>query len=231
MERVVVTGLGAVTCIGTDVPSFWSSLLAGKSGLDRIRSYDPAPFKTQIAAEVKDFSFDPRLARRLARFSQFAVSATREALAQSGLAIGEGGTPPERVGAVVGTGIGGFPFLMDQHARFLSRGPGKFHPLTVPIIISNMAAANVSMQFGLRGPNLCVSTACASGNHSIGVALDLIRLGRADVMVAGGTESTMHPYALDGYIQLRALSTRNDDPQRASRPFSRGRDGFVLAVP
>lgn len=231
MERVVVTGVGAVSCIGNDAPSFWQSLLAGRSGISRIAAFDPAPLNSQIAGEVKDFSFDAKLAKRMGRFTQFAVAASAEALGQAGLLpeAGGAGVAPERIGVSVGTGIGGFAFLVEQHEKFLQKGPGRYHPLTVPIIISNMASANVAIQFKLLGPNYCVSTACATGNHSIGTALDTIRLGRADVMVAGGTESTMTPYAVDGYIQLRALSTRNDDPAGASRPFSASRDGFVIA--
>lgn len=231
MERVVITGVGAVSCIGNDAPSFWQSLLAGRSGISRIAAFDPAPLNSQIAGEVKDFSFDAKLAKRMGRFTQFAVAASAEALGQAGLLpeAGGAGVAPERIGVSVGTGIGGFAFLVEQHEKFLNKGPGRYHPLTVPIIISNMASANVAIQFKLLGPNLCVSTACATGNHSIGTALDTIRLGRADVMVAGGTESTMTPYAVDGYIQLRALSTRNDDPAGASRPFSASRDGFVIA--
>ena len=230
MERVVVTGLGVVSCIGHDVATFWHSLIEGVSGIGRIASFDPTPYKTQIAGEVRDFDSDPRAAKRLARFAQFALSASGQALDQAGLSTdGDGAVDLARVGVSIGSGIGGFPFLEREHAKFLDRGAGKFHPLTVPIVISNMAAANVAMRYGLRGPNLCISTACASGNHSIGNALDLIRLGRADVMVAGGTEAVISPFSVNGYIQLRALSTRNDDPARASRPFSVGRDGFVLA--
>ena len=230
MERVVVTGLGVVSCIGHDVATFWHSLIEGVAGIGRIAAFDPTPYKSQIAGEVRDFDFDPRAAKRLARFAQFALSASGQALDQAGLSTnGEGSVDLARVGVSVGTGAGGFPFLEKEHAKFLDRGAGKFHPLTVPIVISNMAAANVAMRYGLRGPNLCISTACATGNHSIGNALDLIRLGRADVMVAGGTEAVISPFSLNGYIQLRALSTRNDDPPKASRPFSIGRDGFVLA--
>lgn len=232
MERVVVTGLGVISCIGKDVPTFWNSLIEGKSGIGTIESFDATGLTAQIAGEVKDFVFDAKLGKRMARFTQFAISATREAMEMAGLLPGSGGSGeinPERIGTAVGTGIGGFEVLVEQHRKFLEKGPGKYHPLTVPIIISNMAAANVSIQFRLQGPNINISTACATGNHNIGAALDMIRLGRADVMIAGGTESTMTAFALDGYGQLRALSTRNDDPTGASRPFSASRDGFVLA--
>lgn len=231
MERVVVTGVGAVSCIGNDAETFWQGLQAGRSGIARITAFDPSALSSQIAGEVKQFAFDAKLAKRMDRFAQFAVSAAQQALTQAGLLPESGGTAavPERIGVCVGTGIGGEPFLEQQHAKFLERGPGRFHPLTVPIIIANIASANISMHYRLLGPNLCISTACATGNHSIGAALDLIRLGRADAMVAGGTESVITAFSLDGYAQLRALSTRNDDPPGASRPFSAGRDGFVLA--
>ncbi len=232
MERVVVTGLGVVSCIGNDVATFWDSLKAGRSGIARIAAFDPAPLSTQIAGEVKGFAFDAKLAKRMDRFAQFAMSAAQQALNQAGLlpeAAGAGSVNPERIGVCVGTGIGGEPFLEQQHRKFMEKGPGRFHPLTVPIIIANMAAANISIHYKLLGPNLCISTACATGNHNIGAALDLIRLGRADAMVAGGTEAVITAFSIDGYSQLRALSTRNDDPPGASRPFSAGRDGFVLA--
>lgn len=232
MERVVVTGLGVVSCNGIGVPEFWNSLVEGRSGIGTIESFDSTGLTTRIAGEVKGFSFDAKLGKRMARFTQFAISASREGMEMAGLLSGSGGASqvnPERIGAAIGSGIGGFEFLTAQHAKFLDKGPGRFHPLTVPIVISNMASANVSIQYKLQGPNICISTACATGNHNIGAALDMIRLGRADAMIAGGTESTMTPFALDGYNQLRALSTRNDDPAGASRPFSATRDGFVLA--
>ena len=230
LERVVVTGLGVVSCIGQEPRSFWESLVAGRSGIDRITAFDPAPYPTQIAAEVRDFAIDGKAAKRMDRFSQFAVASAQQAMDMAGLGseTERAGMDPTRIGVALGTGIGGVPFLFREHEKFLQRGLKGFHPLTVPVVISNMAAANVSMQMQLLGPNLCISTACATGNHNIAAALDLIRLGRADVMVAGSTESTIAPFALSGYLQLRALSTRNDAPQQASRPFSLHRDGFVL---
>ncbi|HUJ74993.1 MAG TPA: beta-ketoacyl-ACP synthase II [bacterium] len=232
MERVVVTGLGVVSCVGNDVPTFWRALTEGKSGIGLATSIDTEGLGTRIAGEVKDFTFDAKLAKRMDRFAQFAFAAAHQALEQAGLLPETGlaqGVDPTRIGVCIGTGIGGEPFLEAQHAKFLEKGPGRFHPLTVPIIIANMASANVAIHYKLQGPNLCVSTACATGNHSIGVALDLIRHGRADAMLAGGTEAVITRFSIDGYGQLRALSTRNDDPQGASRPFSAGRDGFVLA--
>jgi len=232
MERVVVTGLGVVSNIGTDVPAFWDGLVSGRSGIDRIQSFDASGLSTHIAGEVRNFSFDMKLGKRMDRFAQFAFSAAQQALAQAGLMPEDGGAAhvdPDRIGVCIGTGIGGEPFLEAQHTKFLEKGPGRFHPLTVPIIIANMASANVAIHHKLHGPNLCVSTACATGNHSIGMALDIIRAGRADAMLAGGTEAVITAFGIDGYSQLRALSTRNEDPKGASRPFSKGRDGFVLA--
>jgi 3-oxoacyl-[acyl-carrier-protein] synthase II len=232
MERVVVTGLGVVSCIGNDVPTFWEALLAGRSGIAPIASFDSSAIAVHIAGEVKGFQFDARLGKRMARFAQLAFAAAQQALRQAGLdpdGSGEARVDPDRAGVAIGSGIGGEPFLEEQYAKFLEKGAGKFHPLTVPIVIANMAAANVAIHHRLSGPNLCISTACATGNHNIAAAMDLIRLGRADAMVAGGAESTITAFSVDGYHQLRALSTRNDEPQRASRPFSRERDGFVLA--
>ncbi|MDH4246745.1 MAG: beta-ketoacyl-ACP synthase II [Deltaproteobacteria bacterium] len=232
MERVVVTGVGVVSCVGNDTATFWNALCSGRSGLARVTSFDPSGLTSQIAGEVKGIQFDPRQGKRMARFSQLAFIASREALRHAGLTDakdGLQGIAPEDIGVSVGTGIGGEPFLEEQYAKFLEKGPGRFHPLTVPIVISNMASANVAIHYGLTGPNLTLSTACATGNHSIGSAMDQILAGRAQAMLAGGCESTITPFAMDGYAQLKALSTRNDDPQGASRPFSRGRDGFVLA--
>ena len=232
MKRVVVTGLGVVSCVGNDVASFWQALTAGTSGIAPVAGFDASNLAVRIAGEVKDFRFDARLGKRMHRFAQFAYDAAEQALREAGIDAGdmEGPGPrAERVGVCIGSGIGGEPFLEQQYEKFLAKGPGRFHPLTVPIIIPNMASAMVAIQHNFSGPNLCIATACATGNHSIGTSVDLIRLGRADVMIAGGSESTMSAFTLDGYHQLRTLSTRNDDPQRASRPFSRDRDGFVLA--
>lgn len=232
MERVMITGLGVVSCNGCDVPTFWEALVQGVSGIRTIQSFDPAPLRSQIAGEALDFQNRGHAFKRMDRFTQFAVDAAEQALTQAGLLNAQGGltsVAPERSGVCVGTGIGGEPFLERQHAQFLERGPGRYHPLTVPIIIPNIASANIAMRHGLLGPNLCVSTACATGNHSLAIAADQIRLGRADMMVAGGSESVLSAFAVDGYAQLRALSCRNEDPSGASCPFSLGRDGFVIA--
>ena len=231
MERVVVTGLGVISCLGNSPHLFWDNLCQGRSGIAPITAFDASGLSTRIAGEVKSFTFDPRLSKRTDRFAQFAMAAAMQALEQGGL-LSEGGVSgaaPDRIGVCVGTGIGGHAFLEQQHARYLDRGPGRYHPLTIPIVIGNIAAANIAISHGLHGPNLCVSTACATGNHALGVALDQIRMGRADAMLAGSAEAAITAFSIDGYAQLRALSTRNDEPETASRPFSLGRDGFVPA--
>jgi 3-oxoacyl-[acyl-carrier-protein] synthase II len=229
-RRVVVTGLGVCAPVGTGVPAFWDALVAGRSGIGPITAFDASSLRSRIAGEVTDVdtakALSPRLVKRTARFTQLALIAAREALGDAGLDEGEA---RENVAVVLGSGIGGFDLCEREHQVFLSRGPGRFAPLTVPMIIPNMAAGWLAMETGCRGPNLCISTACATGGHALGTALDLIRNGRCDVALAGSAESTISPFAVDGYCQLRALSTRNDDPGRASRPFDRDRDGFVIA--
>ena len=227
---VVITGIGVCASNGVGVPAFWDALRQGRSGIATITSFDASALRSRIAGEVRGLDMAQRLgakvARRTARFSQLALLAAEEALAHAGLAPGPA---REDVAVVVGTGIGGFDMLEREHAAFLTKGASRFTPLTLPMIIPNMAAAAIARECGCRGPNLCVSTACATGAHSIGTALDLLRSGRAQVAVAGSTESTISPFAIDGYCQLRALSTRNDAPDLASRPFSADRDGFVIA--
>ncbi len=227
--QVVVTSLGVSSSVGTGVPKFWDALCAGRSGIGPITLFDASNLRSRIAGEVLDMDIervvDSKMIRRSARFTQLALVAAIEAFENSGIAR----ESRDEVAVVVGSGIGGFDMLEREHEVFLTRGPGKFAPLTVPMIIPNMAAGMIAIESGARGVNLCVSTACASGAHSIGTALDLIRSGRSEVVLAGGAESTVSPFAVDGYCQLRALSTRNDDPQTASRPFSIDRDGFVIA--
>ena len=229
-RSVVVTGVGVCAANGTGVPAFWDAIVHGTSGIGPITAFDPGQLRSRIAGEVTDFAPEKhvpaRTLERLARFSQLALIAALEALEQAGIAKG-----PERedVAIVIGSGIGGFDMLEREHETFLNKGPGRFSPLTVPMIIPNMAAGTLAIETACHGINLCLSTACATGAHSIGTALDLIRADRADVAVAGAAESTISPFAVDGYCQLRALSTRNDEPQRASRPFDADRDGFVIA--
>lgn len=228
-KRVVVTGVGVCAPNGTGAARFWENLVAGRSGIGPISAFDASQHCSRIAGEVSDFDtgdISKKVIKRSARFVLLSLVASQEALAQSGLT---GEAVRENVAVVIGSGIGGFEVSEREHQAFVERGIGKFHPLTVPMIIPNMAAGTIAMETGCRGPNMCVTTACASGANSIGTALDLIRNGRTDVALAGGAESTISPWAVDGYCQLRALSTRNDSPETASRPFSIDRDGFVIA--
>jgi 3-oxoacyl-[acyl-carrier-protein] synthase II len=214
-RRVVVTGLGVSASVGTGVPRFWNNLVEGRSGIGPITAFDASKLRSRIAGEVHDLEAEARLSpkviKRSARFTQLALVAAIEAIVSADLP--EDGR--EDTAVVVGSGIGGFEMLEHEHEVFLTRGPGRFAPLTVPMIIPNMAAGMIAIETGCKGPNLCLSTACASGAHSIGTALDLIRMGRCDVAVAGGAECTISPFAVDGYCQLRALSTRNDEPEKA----------------
>ncbi len=232
-RRIVVTGLGVCAPNGTGVEAYWSALLAGRSGVRPIAAFDASPLRSRIAGEVADFDAEARLgaktAKRTARFSQLALVAALEAVDAAGLAGDDAADVRDRIAIIVGSGIGAFDFFEREHIPFLEKGPGRFHPLTVPLVIPNAAAGIIAMELGSHGPNFCVTSACASGANSIGTALDLVRSGRADVALAGAAESTISPFAIDGYCQLRALSTRNDDPAGASRPFSRDRDGFVIA--
>ena len=228
-RRVVVTGLGVCSSVGSGVGKFWDALVSGRSGIGPITLFDAAALRSRIAGEVLDFDpeakLDSKTIKRSARFTQLALVAAFEALDQAALPSGE----RENTAVIVGSGIGGFDMLEHEHSEFLERGPGKFAPLTVPMIIPNMAAGMIAIETGCRGANLCISTACAAGAHSIGTAFDLIRTRRADIALAGAAESTISPFAVDGYCQLRALSTRNEEPEKASRPFSADRDGFVIA--
>lgn len=230
MKRVFVTGAGVVSPIGNDLETFWTRLTAGESGAGPITRFDTSAYPTHFACEVKDFTPDPVIdrkdAKRMDRFVQYAVVATHEALKHARLDPAQ--ADPERAGVIIGSGIGGMETFETQHRTLLEKGPGRVSPFFIPMMISDMGAGQVSIQFGLKGPNFCTVSACASGAHAIGEALRLLRAGDADVMIAGGAEATITPMALAGFGNLRALSTRNDDPQRASRPFDKGRDGFVI---
>lgn len=230
-KRVVITGLGAVTPVGLSVPEYWESLVAGKPGVGPITHFDPSAYPCRIAAELKGFDpknyMDARDARRMARFSQVAVAAAVEAVAASGLKLET--EDRDRIGVLMGNGNGGLPTVEAEVRTILQRGGDKVSPFLMPMELPNMAAAQVSLRFGLRGYNSTVITACAASSQSLGEALEVIRRGAADVMVAGGTEAGISEIALAGFSQLRALSTRNDEPERASRPFDRDRDGFVAA--
>ena len=230
-KRVVVTGYGAVTPLAINATETWKAVLGGRSGVARIEAFDPSPFTSQIAGEVTNWDakaqVGPKHARRTDRFTQFALVAAREALEQSGLEINDHNR--DRVGVYIGTGIGGLIFLQDQTDVLRERGPSRISPYFIPLIIANMAAGVVSMEHGLEGPNLAVVSACATGSHSIGEAAEVIKRGDADAMVAGGTEAAISHIGLGGFCAGRALSTRNDDPEGASRPFEANRDGFVAA--
>lgn len=229
-RRVVVTGMGCITPLGNTVGSTWEGLIAGRSGVGPITHFDARQFKTRFAAEVKDF--DPealigkREARRMDRFTQFAVAAACQALEQSRLRLDEDSC--ERVGAIIGTGIGGVRTLVRETEKLRERGPHRVSPFLVPMMLPDSAAGQIAITFGLRGPNMAVVTACASGANAIGEAAEVIRRGAADVMLAGGTEAGIVPPALAGFNVMDAISTRNEEPQAASRPFDLDRDGFVM---
>jgi len=228
--RVVVTGLGCVTPIGTGKDAFWNNLIAGKSGVGRITHFDPTNFSCQIAAEVKDFDpllyMDKKDTRRIVRFIQFAIAAAKIAIGDAKLSITAQNA--DRAGTLIGSGIGGIAFLEEQARVLFEKGPDKTSPFMVPWMITNMAAGQVSIYLGLKGPNSCTVTACATGTNCIGDAAKIIQRGDADIMVAGGTEAAISPLGIAGFAAARALSTRNNEPQKASRPFDRERDGFVM---
>ena len=228
-RRVVVTGLGAITPIGNSVDSFWNSLKEKKVGIDRISYFDPSGYKAKLAAEVKGFNakdyMDPKAARRMELFSQYAVAAAKEAIEDSGLDMSK--EDPFMVGVSIGSGIGSMQAFEKSYKVLLEKGPNRVAPLLVPMMISNMAAGNVSIKFGLKGKNINVVTACASGTHCIGEAFRSIQYGEADVMLAGGTEASICEIGVAGFAALTALST-SEDPMHASRPFDENRDGFVM---
>jgi len=230
-KRVVVTGMGVVSPVGNSLDEFWSSLIAGKSGVSAISHFDPEGINSKIAAEVDDFSptefgLDRKDARRMDKYAQFAVAVSNMAVEDSGLEINEDNA--ERVGVLVGSGIGGIETFEEQHERLLERGPSRVSPFLIPMMISNMAAGQVSIYTGAKGPNSSIVTACATGTNAIGEAFETIRRGDADAMIAGGTEAAITPTACAGFASMKAMSTRNDEPTKASRPFDKERDGFVM---
>lgn len=230
MRRVVVTGLGVVAPNGIGVDTFWKSLMNGVSGIDRIARFDASRHDTKIAAEVK--GFDPLLymekkeVKKMDRFIHYAMAGAIMAVDDAQLVVKD--VERSRIGVLIGTGMGGIPCLEETHKILLEKGPGRISPFFIPSIITNLASGHIAIRFGLRGPNSCVSTACATGNHAIGDSFELIRRGMADAMFAGGTEAVISPLTIGGFGAMKALSTRNDAPQRASRPFDKGRDGFVM---
>lgn len=229
-RRVVVTGMGCICPVGNSVGETWDALLEGRSGAGPITLFDASRHKTRFAAEVKGFDaislFGNRDARKMDRFTQFAAAATMEALEQSGLKIDESNR--DRVGVLIGTGIGGIGTIMEQAEILRDRGPDRISPFLVPMMISDSAAGMLAIRLGARGPNMALATACASGNNAIGEAMEMIRRGAADAMIAGASEGALVPLAMAGMNVMGALSTRNDDPQTASRPFDKDRDGFLM---
>lgn len=231
MRRVVITGMGAVTPIGNNVEAFWQGIKAGKCGVDKVTHFDASEFKTQIAGEVKDFDptefIEKKEARKMDRYTQLAFVAASEAVASSGLDMEK--EDPWRVGVITGSGIGGINTLEEQHKALLDRGPGRVSPFFIPMMIGNMGAAQIAIKFGARGINENIITACASSTNAIGDAYRHIQYGTNDVIIAGGAEAAVSPLSFAGFCSMKAMSTRNDDPQTASRPFDAERDGFVLS--
>ncbi len=229
-RRVVITGLGIVSPVGTGVAQAWQSIVNGKSGIGRITHFDPSLFACQIAGEVKDFDatqyLSPKEARRMDRFIHFGLVAGMEAFKDSGIEVTEQNA--ERIGVNIGSGIGGLPMIEDTHNDFLGGGPRKISPFFIPGSIINMISGNLSIMYGLKGPNLAMVSACTTGTHCIGESARIIEYGDADVMVAGGSEATICSLAIGGFSSAKALSTRNDDPTTASRPWDKDRDGFIM---
>ncbi len=229
-KRIVITGLGCISPLGNDIHTLWQNLVSGKSGVGKITHFDTSEFKCQIAAEVKDFDgaqhFGAREARRMDRFSQFAVVAAQAAVQHSGLVIDDNNR--DRIGVVLGSGIGGIETLFENTKIYLERGPTRVSPFLVPMMLPDSGAGMVAIYLGVRGPNLAVVTACATGTNTIGEAAEIIRRGQADIMLAGGAEAGIVPIAIAGLTVMTALSMRNDEPQRACRPFDLHRDGFIM---
>ena len=234
-RRVVVTGCGVLSCVGNNVADFWDSLVNGRCGLGQITRFDTSAYRTHIAGEIKNLDvsqyISPKEARHMDLYTQYAMIAAEEALRNAGLYIEPGESRPDgdRYGVIVPSGIGGLGTLEREHEVLLNRGPGRVSPFLIPMMIGDIASGNIAIRYGMRGPNLGLATACATGCHSIGEAYWMIKRDDADVMVAGGAEACVIPMSLAGFCALKALSTRNDDPLHASRPFDRDRDGFVMS--
>lgn len=230
-KRIVITGLGVITSLGQDIQTLWKNLLEGKSGVSRITSFDASGYDSQIAAEIKEFNavpfFEtPKDARRCDRYTLFAMAAAKKAAQDASIDFNQENL--DRIGVLVGSGIGGLHTFEDQHINLLRKGPSRLSPFTIPMMISNMASGMISMEFGARGSNMCVVSACSTAAHSIGESFHIIRRGDANMMIAGGSEATICPLGIGGFSIMKALSTRNHEPEKASRPFDRDRDGFVM---
>jgi len=230
LKRVVITGLGIISPVGTGLEKFWTSLTAGVSGIRLLTRFDPADFKTKIAGEVKDFEptryMDRKEARRMDRFTQFAVAASGMAIEDAALNFEN--EDRDRIGVILGSGVGGIETLEEQAHVLFEKGPGRVSPLFVPMMIANMGAGQVAIKHRLRGPNTTSVSACASSSNAIGDAFKILQYGRAEVMITGGAEAAITPLAMAGFIQMKAMSTRNEEPEKSSRPFDLGRDGFVI---
>jgi len=230
-RRVVISGMGVISPVGNDLESFWESLKAGRSGITRYKAFDSEKFDSKIAGEVRDFEptryfKTPKDVKRTDRYTQLAVAAARMGLDDSGLDLAS--TDLDRAGVMIGSGVGGLQTMEDQVTKMALKGPDRTSPFMIPMMISNMASGFISMEHGLRGPNMAIVTACATANHCMGEAWRIIKFGDADVMVTGGSEACIVPVGIAGFCAMRALSTRNDEPERASRPFDKDRDGFVM---
>ncbi len=230
-RRVVITGLGVISPVGNDLESFWQSIQAGRSGVSRYTAFDSEKFDSKIAGEVRDFDpkpfyKNPKDVRRSDRYTQFAVAATKMGINDSGLDLSA--VDLDRAGVMIGSGVGGLATMEEQVTKMLTRGPNRTSPFMIAMMISNMASGFISMEYGLRGPNMAIVTACATANHCMGEAWRIIKFGDADVMITGGSEACIVPVGIAGFCSMRALSTLNDDPERASRPFDKDRDGFVM---
>src|SRR5665213_1508332 len=230
-RRVVVTGMSMITPLGLNLKESWNGLVNGKSGIGRITAFDPTAYDAKIAGEVKGFNSDDYIPKKeqkkMDRFIHLAMAAAKMAIEDSQLTIKD--DERERIGTLVGVGMGGLPYIETQYGILSTRGPSRVSPFFIPSVITNMASGQISMAYGLKGPNYSVTSACASGAHAIGEAAGFIRDGRCDVMVVGGAEAVVTPMAVAGFSSMRALSTRNDNPEAASRPWDRDRDGFVLS--
>lgn len=229
-RRVVLTGMGVVSPIGTGLKDFEQGLFAGRNGIDKITRFDPSGFRSQIGGEVSNLKvedhFSSKDMRRMDRFTQLGMIAAREAIDDAGINTDK--QNPERIGVLVGSGVGGLESIEREKTNLLNKGPGRVSPFLVPMLITDIASAHIAIKYGFMGPNLSISTACATGNHAIGEAFKIIQRGEAEAMIAGGTEAAITPLGLAGFCSMRALSTRNDEPHKASRPFDRERDGFVM---
>jgi len=229
-RRIVVTGLGAITPIGNNAPSFWDNLIKGRGGVGTVTRFDIEPFDTKIAAEVKGFDatqhIEPKEARRMDLFTQYGVVAADEAIRDSGLQIDK--EDPGRIGVIVGSGIGGMVVYDTEHRKLIEKGPRRISPFFIPMMIPDIVPGHISIKYGIKGPNYSSVSACASGAHAIGLGMMHIQRGDADIMIAGGTEGVVTPMAFAGFSNAKALSTRNDDPSKAARPFDKERDGFII---